>query len=95
MPWIKKNKKILDIKFYVYNIIKNGGERDMKNPHKEKKSKIQEARKKRGWTQEYLAQITGLSTIHIKKLENGEIKNPGIETAKKLAYALGLDLEQI
>lgn len=67
----------------------------MKNPKKEHKSKVREARKKRGWTQEYLAQITGTSTVYINNLENGKYKNPGIQNCKEVAYALGLKIEDI
>lgn len=68
---------------------------ELKNPKKENKSKIREAREKRGWTQEYLANITGLSRLYIHKLEVGQIPNPGIKNCKEIAYALGLKLEEI
>jgi len=67
----------------------------MRNPKKECKSKVREARKKRGWTQEYLAQITGVSTVYINNLEKGKYKNPGIQNCKEVAYALGLKIEDI
>jgi len=67
----------------------------MRNPKKETKSKIKEAREKRGWTQEYLAQIAGVSRVYINKLETGQIPNPGIKNCKEIAYALGLKLEEI
>jgi len=68
---------------------------EVKNPKKELSFKIREARIKRGWTQEYLAKITGLSRIYIIKIEAGQIPNPGIENAKKLCYALGLKIEEL
>ncbi|MBA7496228.1 hypothetical protein ES702_06827 [subsurface metagenome] len=67
----------------------------MRNPKKESKSKVKDAREKRGWTQEYLSQITGLSRVYINKLENGEIPNPGIKGCKEIAYALGIRLDEI
>ena len=67
----------------------------MRNPKKKHNSKIREARKKRGWTQGYLAQITGVSEVYINQLERGLIKNPGIKNCREIAYALGLRLEDI
>ena len=67
----------------------------MRNPKKKHNSKVRQAREKRGWTQEYLSQITGLSRIYIQKLEKGEIPNPGIRNCREIAYALGLKLEEI
>ncbi|MBA7609391.1 hypothetical protein ES703_16582 [subsurface metagenome] len=67
----------------------------MINPKKKHNSKIREARKKRGWTQGYLAQITGVSEVYINKLEKGDIPNPGIRNCREIAYALGLRLEDI
>ena len=67
----------------------------MKNPKKESNSKVKEARETRGWTQEYLANITGVSRVYINKLEKGEIRNPGIQNCKEIAYALGLKVEEL
>jgi len=67
----------------------------MINPNKKHKSKVREARKKRGWSQGYLAQITGLSEIYINKLEKGKVPNPGIKNCRQIAYALGIKLEDI
>jgi DNA-binding XRE family transcriptional regulator len=67
----------------------------MRNPKKNNRSKVKEAREKRGWTQEYLSQITGLSRVYIHKLEKGDIPNPGIRNCKEIAYALGIKLEEI
>jgi len=67
----------------------------MKNPKKKARSKIKEAREKRGWTQEYLADITGVSRVYINKLETGQISNPGLQNCKEIAYALGIKLEEI
>jgi len=67
----------------------------MINPKKKHNSKIREARKKRGWTQGYLANITGVSEVYINKLELGQIANPGIKNCREIAYALGIRLEDI
>jgi len=68
---------------------------ETKNPKKELNFKLKEARIKRGWTQGYLAKITGLSRIYIIKLEAGQIPNPGIKNIKELVYALGLKIEEL
>lgn len=52
--------------------------------------RISERRKELGWTQEYLAKITGYSRVYIAEIERGKYKNPGLESAKKIFYALGL-----
>jgi len=67
----------------------------MRNPKNDYKSKVREQRKKRGWTQEYLAQITGTSKVYINKLEKGDIPNPGLRICKEICYALGIKLEDI
>lgn len=66
----------------------------MKNLKKESTSKIKEARKKRGWTQEYLATIVGCSREHLNKIENNN-HNLSLNLAKGLAYALGLKVEEL
>ena len=66
----------------------------MKNPNKNSKSKIKEAREKRGWTQEYLASIVGCSRGHLNRIENN-INEPHLGLAKKFAYALGLKVEEL
>jgi len=56
--------------------------------------KIKKAREKRGWTQEYLASITGLSRGHLNRIENNKHELT-LKIAKSLAYALGLKLEEL
>lgn len=46
-------------------------------------------RKKRGWTQVYLAQHTGLGSVYISQLEHGK-KEPGLRTIEILA--MGFDV---
>ena len=46
-------------------------------------------RKDRGWTQEQLAEKSGLSQQYISGLENG-LRNPTIVTVYELASALGV-----
>ena len=57
-------------------------------------SKIKIARNKRGWTQDYLASIVGCSRGHLNRVENND-ENLSLKLAKKLAYALGLKVEDI
>ena len=57
-------------------------------------SKIKIARNKRGWTQDYLAGIIGCSRGHLNRVENND-ENLSLKLAKKLAYALGLKVEDI
>jgi len=57
-------------------------------------SKIKTARIKRGWTQDYLASITGLSRGHLNRIENNKHELT-LKVAKSLAYALGLKLEEL
>lgn len=61
----------------------------------EKKSKIATLRERRGWTQQFLAEITGYSRVYINKLEQKKIKNPSVAAYKKLAYALGVPIEEL
>jgi len=66
----------------------------MKNPKKESNSKVKEAREKRGWTQEYLASIVGLSRGHLNSIENNK-HGFRLKVAKYLALALGLKIEEL
>lgn len=66
----------------------------MKNLKKESTSKIKKAREKRGWTQEYLAKITGLSRGHLNRIENDKHELT-LKVAKSLSYALGLKIEEL
>ena len=51
--------------------------------------RIRQIRKKRGWTQVYLSQHTGLGSVYISQLEHGK-KEPGLRTIEILA--LGFDV---
>jgi len=69
---------------------------EFKNSSKErKKSKIASLREKRGWTQQYLADITGYSRVYINKLEQRKIPNPSVAAYKKLSYALGVPIDEL
>ncbi|MCI7129287.1 MAG: helix-turn-helix domain-containing protein [Lachnospiraceae bacterium] len=53
---------------------------------------IQQQRKRMGYTQAYLAEVTGFSTSFISDLENGK-PTAELEKALFLANLLGLDVE--
>lgn len=49
---------------------------------------IRKARKKRGITQEELANVADISTQHLCRIENG-VRTPSLETVHRITYALG------
>ena len=55
---------------------------------------LREARKRRGLSQEYLSELTGVSTRHIRGIENAEI-NPSIEVLATLLDSLGVSYDSI
>jgi len=52
-------------------------------------------RKQKGWSQEKLATVSGISYNTLIKLERGGILNPKIETVVKLAEALNVSLDEL
>jgi len=52
-------------------------------------------RKKKGWSQEKLAQEAGISYNTLIKIERKGIKNPKIETVIKLANALRISVDEL
>jgi len=56
--------------------------------------RIRALREKRGWTQVYLAQHSGLGSVCISQLEHGK-KEPGLRTLKILADSFGLTVAQL
>jgi transcriptional regulator with XRE-family HTH domain len=56
-------------------------------------ARIRSERQKRAWTQEYLAEKSGLSPRTVQRLECGESPSP--ETIKLLAAAFGMDAEEL
>ena len=52
--------------------------------------RLREARKRRGFTQRELAQLSGVSVSLVRKLEQGELADTRVETARKLAVTLGV-----
>lgn len=56
--------------------------------------KITLLRKEKGWTQEDLAKLTGLSRMHISAIENGR-RDPGLKTITIIAQYLEVKLEEL
>lgn len=55
--------------------------------------RLKELRKEKGWSQQKLAEKTGLSFNAITKIEQGLAKSPTLKTLLKLAdvFEIGLD----
>lgn len=60
-------------------------------------NKLKALRQASGLTQQQLADKAGIHIRMVQKFENGEreIKNMTLETAKKLASALGVDIGEL
>jgi transcriptional regulator with XRE-family HTH domain len=56
--------------------------------------RIRHLRKKRGWTQVYLAEHTGLGSVYISQLESGK-KEPGLRTIEILALGFEMTPSQL
>ena len=56
--------------------------------------RVRELRKKRGWTQVYLAAHSGLGSVYISQLEHGK-KEPGLRTIEILAISFDLTPAQL
>ena len=56
---------------------------------------LKQLRKKKGWTQEKLAQQSGISFHTLIKIERGDIKSPRLETLLKIAKALDLSIDDL
>lgn len=54
-------------------------------------TKVRELREKKGWTQEILAEKSGLPQSHISRIEGGRL-SPSRKTIEKLASALGVPI---
>lgn len=54
---------------------------------------IQRRRTERGWSQEYLAQITGLHRTYISQLERG-LKSPSVRVLSQIANALDVTMSE-
>lgn len=56
-------------------------------------TRIEELRRKRGMTQEQLAEKAGLHRAYFWDIENG--RNISVKTAYKIAHALGVKLSEL
>lgn len=56
--------------------------------------RIRQLRKKRGWTQVYMATHTGLGSVYISQLEHGK-KEPGLRTLEILALSFEMTPAQL
>lgn len=52
---------------------------------------IQRRRIEKGWSQEYLAEVTGLHRTYISQLERG-LKSPSVRVLNHITNALGLTM---
>jgi transcriptional regulator with XRE-family HTH domain len=50
-------------------------------------------RDEKGWTQEELAEISGVSLVSINRYEKGTRKNPGLTELRKLCKAFNVSLD--
>ncbi len=50
---------------------------------------LRQIRERKGWTQNHLAEVSGVPQPSISTLENGQILNPKTSLLRKLAEALG------
>ena len=56
---------------------------------------LKQLRKKKNWTQEKLAQKSGISFHTLIKIERGDIRTPRLGTLIKIAKALGVSLDDL
>ncbi len=56
--------------------------------------RIRDLRRRRGWTQVYLAEHTGLGSVYISQLEHGK-KEPGLRTIEILAISFRISTSQL
>jgi transcriptional regulator with XRE-family HTH domain len=56
---------------------------------------IREVRESRRMTQERLAELSGVTQSAISAIELGTVKVPGVDTAGKIARALGVTVEEL
>jgi len=60
-----------------------------------KNHRLIQARKERGWTQREMAKVIGISSnSYLSRLEAGHIR-PRVDTAKRIALALGKRVDEI
>lgn len=60
-----------------------------------KKNRLKELREEKGWTQEQLRILSGVSRDTISRLENNKIINVESQTLKKIAKTFRMDIGEI
>lgn len=58
------------------------------------RNNIKSLRKKLGWSQEKLAEKTGVSAPYITQIENG-IRTPSLDIVEKIAHAFGVEYKDL
>ena len=58
------------------------------------KNKVNEMRKRLGWSQDMLSQVSGVPASTISEIENGK-RTPGVDIALMLARAMGVSVEDL
>jgi transcriptional regulator with XRE-family HTH domain len=56
---------------------------------------LRQIRDRKGWTQNHLAEVSGVPQPSIWRLENGQILNPKTSLLRKLAEALGVTMDYL
>jgi transcriptional regulator with XRE-family HTH domain len=54
--------------------------------------RIRAKRLELGISQVELAKVSGYSRIYVLKLENGQVKSPGVQALEKIVHCLGMEL---
>jgi transcriptional regulator with XRE-family HTH domain len=68
----------------------------MPAPHKNPLyKKLRRLRHEKGWSQEQLAEASGVDQATVSALEIGHIKNPSFKVITSIANALGVEAEDI
>lgn len=58
-------------------------------------NRLKQLRKEKGWSQQKLAENTGLSFNAVTKIEQGLAKHPTLKTLLKLAEAFEISLDEL
>ena len=57
--------------------------------------RLKELRKQKGWSQQKLAEKTGLAFNTITKIEQGLAEHPNLKTILKIADIFGVSIDQL
>jgi transcriptional regulator with XRE-family HTH domain len=58
-------------------------------------NRVQSEREARGWTREQLGLKASVSREYIRLLEIGAVRTPALESARKVASALGVTVDEL